>query len=114
VNAVAAARIRNNPHFQELVTKRSRLGWTLSATMLAIYYAFILVIAFAPQSLAVPVSAASVMTVGIPVGIAIIVASFVLTGVYVHKANTEFDRLTQAIKDSASRGDGAATGGSAK
>lgn len=109
MNAVAAAKIRNNPHFQELVAKRSRLGWILSAIMLGLYYAFILVIAFAPHALAVPVAQGSVITVGIPIGIALILVSFALTGIYVHKANTEFDRLTQAIRDGAAH-DGAFVG----
>lgn len=98
MNEVIVARIRSNPQFSELLAKRGRLGWILSGIMLAIYFAFILTIAFAPQSLAVPLSAGSVVTVGIPVGIVIIVSAFVLTGIYVHKANTEFDRLTNAIK----------------
>jgi len=39
-----------------------------------------------------------VITVGIPVGIAVIVASFLLTGLYVWRANSKFDDLTKQIK----------------
>lgn len=47
-----------------------------------------------------PISDGSVITIGIPIGIAIIVLSFILTGIYVHKANTDFDRITEnLIKD---------------
>jgi uncharacterized membrane protein (DUF485 family) len=42
---------------------------------------------------------AGVMTVGIPVGIAIIVISFILAGVYVRRANGEFDAMTQEVRD---------------
>ena len=41
-------KIRNNPKFAELTSKRTAYGWKLSILMLAIYYGFILVVAFAP------------------------------------------------------------------
>ncbi len=91
--------IKNNPKFQELVAKRNKLAWTLSIIMLAIYYSFILVIAFTPASLATPISEGSVITVGIPVGLVIIVSAFILTGVYVKRANSEFDAITNQIKE---------------
>lgn len=101
VNELVAGRIRSNPQFHELVSRRGRLGWLLSAVMLAIYFGFIMTIAFAPAALGVPMTPGSVITVGIPVGLAIIALAFILTGIYVHKANTEFDRLTQAIRQAA-------------
>jgi uncharacterized membrane protein (DUF485 family) len=92
-----AARVRSDPRFVELVEKRSRYAWTLSVVMLAIYYGFILIIAFAPAVLGVPVAPGAATTVGIPIGILIIVAAFVLTGLYVRRANREFDALNQQI-----------------
>ena len=93
----AYARVRSHPKFAELIERRSRYAWTLSIIMLAIYYGFILVVAFAPALLGVPLTADGVTTVGIPVGILIIIAAFVLTGLYVRRANTEFDALNQEI-----------------
>jgi len=90
--------IKNNPKYQELVSKRSRFAWTLSIIMLVIYYAFIMLIAFEPELLGMK-TGEGVMTIGIPIGIAIIVISFVLTGIYVRRANGEFDALSQQIKD---------------
>jgi len=90
-------KIQNSASYQELVTKRSRLGWRLAAVMLIVYYAFILTIAFSPETLGQ--SLGGVMTVGIPVGIFIIVFAFVLTGIYTQKANTEFDTLVNRIKE---------------
>jgi uncharacterized membrane protein (DUF485 family) len=92
-------KVKNNPKYQELVSKRSRFAWILSIIMLVIYYAFILVIAFSPQSLAINVSETSVITVGIPIGLFVIISAFVLTGVYVWRANGEFDNLTHQIKE---------------
>ena len=40
---------------------------------------------------------AGVMTVGIPVGLGVIVFTIVITGIYVQRANTEFDALTKEI-----------------
>jgi uncharacterized membrane protein (DUF485 family) len=39
------------------------------------------------------------MTVGIPVGLFVIGSAFVLTGIYVHRANSEFDSMTHQIKE---------------
>jgi uncharacterized membrane protein (DUF485 family) len=91
-------KIRNNPKYQQLVSTRSKFAWTLSIIMLVVYYAFILVLAFEPQILGTKMGA-GVMTVGIPVGIAIILIAFVLAGLYVKKANGEYDRLTREIRD---------------
>ncbi len=47
-------RIQQDPNFQELVAKRQRFAWALSALMLGLYLAFILLIAFAPGWLGTP------------------------------------------------------------
>ena len=90
--------VKNNPKYQELVSKRSKFAWTLSITMLVIYYAFIMIIAFEPALLGVK-TGSGVMTVGIPVGIAIIFISFILAGIYVRRANGEFDALTREVRE---------------
>ena len=91
------SRVTNDPRFRQLVARRSRFAWTLAVVMLAIYYGFILIIAFAPALLGIPLAPGAVTTVGIPVGVLIIVAAFVLTGIYVRRANSEFDALNQQI-----------------
>jgi uncharacterized membrane protein (DUF485 family) len=89
-------RVKHDPRFQELVAKRTRFAWTLSGAMLAIYFGFIFIIAFAPKSLGVPIGS-GVTTVGIPLGLFVIVSAFVLTGIYVQRANSEFDAITRQI-----------------
>jgi len=89
--------IRNNSKFDDLVRQRSRLSWTLSALILLVYYSFILVIAFAPGLLGVPISATTTATWGIVVGLGIILFTFIITGVYVHRANTIFDLLLREV-----------------
>lgn len=90
-------RIRNNPKFHELVAKRSAFAWTLSITMLCIYFGFILLVAYGKAFLATPLGEGTVTTVGIPIGVAVIVSAFALTGIYVRRANSEFDELNRQI-----------------
>jgi uncharacterized membrane protein (DUF485 family) len=90
------SQIRGEPLFHDLVERRTRFAWTLSIVMLVIYFGFIAIIAFAPWLLAMPI-AGSVTTVGIPVGLFVIVSAFALTGIYVWRANSVFDPLTHRI-----------------
>ncbi|UFS61893.1 DUF485 domain-containing protein [Sulfurimonas sp. HSL-3221] len=90
--------IKNNPKYQELVKTRSAFAWKLSIVMLVVYFTFILTIAFDPSLLGTPLSETGVTTVGIPVGVAIIFIAFVLTGIYVKRANGEFDDLNREVR----------------
>lgn len=91
--------IRANNKFHELVKQKSRLSWSLAILMMLAYYSFILVIAFFPQWLGMPLSAESSISWGLPVGIGIILFTFVITGIYVHKANHSYDKLMQSVID---------------
>ena len=91
----SAATIAANPKYQRLVASRSRFGWTLTAIMMVVYYGYIGLIAFDKELLAKPLGA-GVMTVGIPVGLGVILFT-IITGIYVRRANSEFDTLTQEI-----------------
>jgi uncharacterized membrane protein (DUF485 family) len=91
-------KIQNNPNYQKLVSTRSSFAWKLTVIMLVVYYAFILLIAFSPETLGASLSG-GMTTVGIPVGLAIIIFSFALTGIYVKRANSEFDDLLKKVKD---------------
>ena len=89
--------IENSAHYRELVDKRQRFAFILSIIMLVIYVGFILLIAFAPHWLGTPLHPGTSVTRGIPIGIGVIIISFVLTGVYVWRANGEFDRLNKEV-----------------
>ncbi len=89
--------VESNPRFQELVHKRQAFALLLSIIMWVLYVGFILLIAFAPGWLGTPLHAGTNVTRGIPIGVGLIVMSFVLTGIYVWRANGEFDRLTKQI-----------------
>ncbi len=92
-------RIQSNPAYQELVRKRTSFGVTLSIIMLIIYFGFILLVAFDKPLLATPIAAGYVTTIGIPLGVFVIVSAFILTGIYVRRANSEFDALTRKIAE---------------
>ncbi len=96
MSTTAYERIQSHPKFQQLVAQRSRLAAILSLTMLAIYFGFILLVAYAPGFLGTPLGS-GVTTIGIPIGLIVIISAFVLTGIYVAKANTAFDQLNEEI-----------------
>ncbi|WP_415396397.1 DUF485 domain-containing protein [Sulfurimonas sp. CS5] len=100
MNKELVDKIKANPDYHELVSKRSGFAIKLSIAMLVVYFTFILTIAFDPSVLGIPLSSDSVTTIGIPIGMAIIVFAFILTGIYTKRANGEFDDLSNKIKQS--------------
>ena len=88
--------IQRNPKYQQLVAERSSLGRTLSIAMVVIYFGFILLVAFAPGFLGASLTG-GVTTIGIVVGLLVIVAAFLLTAFYVSRANGTYDALTRDI-----------------
>lgn len=88
--------IKADPDFQKLVRSRTRFSLVLTALTLVIYLGFVLLVAFAPGWLGQSLSG-GVTTIGIPLGVGIIAAAFVLTGVYIARANTTYDALTQKL-----------------
>ena len=91
------ARISANPKFQELIRKRSAFSWTLTAVMLLIYFSYIFAVAFTPGALATPLGEGAATSLAIPLGVVVILAAIILTGIYVWRANGEFDRLVHEI-----------------
>ena len=89
-------RIANDPEYRALKSRRSRFGWLLAILMLIVYYGFILLVAFDKELLARPIGD-NVTTWGMPVGFAVIVFTIVITGIYVRRANGEFDERTERI-----------------
>lgn len=97
MNDLIYQRIEDSAHFRELVEKRQRFATILSLIVLVIYVGFILLIAYAPGWLGTPLHAGTSVTRGIPIGVGVILISFILTGVYVWRANGEFDRLNNEV-----------------
>lgn len=95
-------RIQSNPKYQQLKQTRSRYGWTLAILMLIVYYGYTALVAFDKSFLAKPMGD-GVTTIGIPIGMVVIVFSVIITGLYVRRANKEFDALTRDILKEATK-----------
>ena len=92
-----AERIAANPAYQTLKAKRSGFGWKLTLAMLVVYYGYVVLIAFDKELLAARIGSGT-MTWGIPIGFGVIVFTIIITGIYVRRANREYDELTEQIK----------------
>ncbi|THF56217.1 DUF485 domain-containing protein [Pseudothauera rhizosphaerae] len=91
------AHIRRNPRFAELVARRTRFAAILSAIVLVVFYGFVMLVAFAPDLIALRLFEGSNLTLGIALGLFQFIAFWVLTLVYVRRANGEFDELNNEI-----------------
>ena len=96
------AKIEANPKYHELRRKRNAFGWRLAILMMVVYYGYIALIAFNKPLLAQPIGA-GVTTLGIPLGMGVIIFTIIITGIYVNRANGEYDRLTAEILKEASK-----------
>jgi len=99
---VVVKRIEANPKYLELRTKRNRLGWTLTIIMLLAYYGYVALIAFDKPFLAKSMGA-GVTTIGIPIAMGLILFTILITVLYIRRANSEFDRLTEEVVSEATR-----------
>jgi len=98
-------RIRENPHFDELVRKRSQLSWSLVAVVLVLFYGLILVVAFNPALMGQRLGGeTSVYTLGVAVILVMFIFFWIITAFYVHRANGEFDDLTKKVVNEATQG----------
>ncbi len=91
------AKIRNHPKFAEMVGKRTRLAILLSLVVLVPYYTFMLLTSLQPQLFTAKISEGSVITIGWPIAALIVIGGWLMTGVYISKANGEFDALNEEI-----------------
>lgn len=96
-------RVRANPKFQEIKARRSRFAWTLAAVVLAGYYGFMMIVAFAPSLIAVKIASGWTLSIGFPIVAFIIVGAWLLTGLYIRRANGEFEEVTRQIVKEAAR-----------
>ena len=90
-------KIIRSEDFKSLVRRKSFVTWVLSAFTLLTYFSFILLVAFFPEVLGFRISDKSIITIGIPIGVLIILLAFASTGAYVFIANREFDQTEKRI-----------------
>lgn len=102
-HAEQVARIEADARYQDLVKRRSHFTWTLTLIMMAVFFGYILLIAFNREFLARPIWAGSETSLGIPLGLGVILIGILLTGVYIHRANSDFDPMTRSIREDAEK-----------
>jgi uncharacterized membrane protein (DUF485 family) len=102
MDEAALRRIQDDPNYIHLAQARKSFGWTLSIIMLVIYYGFIALVAFAPGVIGIKI--AGWITFGLVLGVSVILSAILLTGIYVWRANAEYDALTRAIVNASAMG----------
>ncbi|HZV54135.1 MAG TPA: DUF485 domain-containing protein [Rhodocyclaceae bacterium] len=91
------AKIRANPKFNEFVGTRNRYAIIMTILGALAYYGFILLVAYDKSFLAQKIGEGYTMSLGIPIGVGVIVFTIILTWIYVRRANSEFDDTSADI-----------------
>jgi uncharacterized membrane protein (DUF485 family) len=95
---VKSARAMLGPaDFKQLVARRWRVSMIPTTALFVIYYGYILLIAVDKPLLAQKVG--EVTTLGIPVGVAVIVLAWALTAAYVVWANRVYDLEPRRLRE---------------
>lgn len=94
--SAATRALLQDPDFLRLVKRRNAVSLGLTLLAAGVYYGFLLLLAYGKPVLARPFSGN--ITLGIPLGIGVILASWLLTGAYVRWANREYDALVSRVR----------------
>jgi uncharacterized membrane protein (DUF485 family) len=90
-------RVTANPKFLEFVAMRNRYSIIMTIISAAAYYGFILLVAYNREFLATKLGPGMTTSIGVPLGVGVIVFTIILTWIYVRRANGEFDETNEAI-----------------
>jgi len=90
-------RIRDNPKFQAFVSKRNSYSFVMAILGAVAYYGFILLVAFDPKFIGQKLGAGMTTSIGVPIGVGVILFTIVITWIYVRRANSEFDDTNAEI-----------------
>ncbi len=89
--------IINSEEFKDLVRKRIVVSSVLTIIMLVAYFGFILSIAFYKEILSYKIG--DHLTLGLPLGIGLIVFAWLLTGYYTRWANQSYDQKVRDLRN---------------
>jgi uncharacterized membrane protein (DUF485 family) len=92
----SARDVLDAPEFHRLVARRWRVSLVLTACLFVLYYGYILLIATQKDFLSQRIG--ETITIGIPLGAAVIVAAWALTAAYVAWANRHYDREVARLR----------------
>jgi uncharacterized membrane protein (DUF485 family) len=88
--------VLDSPLFLDLARRKDRICLVLTLLILVVYYGFISLVAFRKDLVAIKLSPH--VSLGIPVGIGVIVFSWLLTGIYVQWANRRYDQIVRDVR----------------
>lgn len=90
----------DDPEFRAMARAKDRISLVLTSITLVIYFGFIFLLAFNQQlGDVIGRKISENVTLGMPLGVGVIVSSFVLTGIYVRWANGRYDAMVRAIRE---------------
>lgn len=84
------------PQFKAVVKRKWKISLILTCIMLFVYFGFILLIAFDKPYLAKLIG--KNITLGLPIGIGILIFAWILTGIYTYWANNFYDKQINELK----------------
>ena len=90
-------RITANPKFLKFVAKRNTYSAIMTILGSIAYYGFILLVAFNKEWLGTKLGPGMTTSIGVPIGVGVIVFTVILTWIYVRRSNGEFDSENEAI-----------------
>ena len=97
IKAERVNEILDSPKFKELVKQRLTVSITLTVIILIVYFGFILSIAFYKEFLSIKIG--EHLTLGLPIGIGIIIFAWILTGIYTRWANRKYDKAVRELRN---------------
>ncbi|MCL6472673.1 MAG: DUF485 domain-containing protein [Firmicutes bacterium] len=97
INKESTDRILNDPDFIRLSSTRNRIAAVLTALTLIVYYGFILLMAYGKETLSKTLSPN--ITIGLPIGVAVIVLSWIFVFIYARWANRKYDSMVDQLKE---------------
>ncbi len=92
-------KILSDPEFQELVKTVSKVTAIFTVIMLVVYYSFILMLAYGKAFLSTPICNGCATTIGILIGVGIIIFSWLLTGAYIWWSNSNYDPTVRKLRE---------------
>lgn len=88
--------VLRDPDFQSLARRKNRISLVLMLVTMSAFYGFVYLLGWHSDWLAQSWSGS--INRGIPLGIGVIVLCWILTGLYVRWANSQYDAMVARIK----------------
>jgi uncharacterized membrane protein (DUF485 family) len=93
----------NDPEFRAMAAAKNRISTILTLVTLVVYFGFVFMVAFWKDFFGWKLPGTRI-TAGMPLGVGVIIASWILTGLYVRWANRRYDSMVLSIKEKVANG----------